>query len=160
MTIYVDADSCPRPARDIIMRAAARISVPALFASNRPVPGVPGTAALPCSAGKNAADDAIAGRAQPGDLAVTRDIALAARLVTSGAAVLDDRGRIYTRDNIAEYVSLRNFTVGLAENGLDFQRDAAWGQRERKAFAASLDRLLTKLLRKGNRDAETVPPNI
>jgi uncharacterized protein YaiI (UPF0178 family) len=147
VTIYVDADSCPRPARDIILRAAKRTGVPVLFAANRPLPGVPEKTLLPCPAGANAADDAIAVRAKPGDLAVTRDMPLAARLVAAGASVLDDRGRVYTRENMAERLSLRNFTVGLAENGLDFERAAAYGQRERKTFAASLDRLLTKLLK-------------
>ncbi|GHU12747.1 UPF0178 protein [Spirochaetia bacterium] len=147
MKIYVDADSCPRPARDIILRAAKRTGIPVIFAANRLPPGVPEGAALLCPPGNNAADDAIVARVRPGDLVVTRDIPLTARIVDAGAAVLDDRGRVCTRENIAERLSLRNFTVGLAENGLDFEWAAAYGQRERKTFADTLDRLLTRLLK-------------
>jgi len=42
-------------------------------------------------------------------------------------------------------LSLRNFTVGLAENGLGIERIANYGKKELKTFADSFDRLLTKL---------------
>jgi uncharacterized protein YaiI (UPF0178 family) len=58
--------------------------------------------------------------------------------------VLDDRGRIFTKDNINELLSVRNFTVGLAENGLNIQRIASYGKKNLKTFADSLDRLLVK----------------
>jgi len=60
---------------------------------------------------------------------------------------MDDRGRIYTRENIRERLSLRDFTVGLAENGLGIERVPSYGKRDLKALADSLDRVLTKLLR-------------
>jgi uncharacterized protein YaiI (UPF0178 family) len=41
-------------------------------------------------------------------------------------------------------LSLRNFTVGLAENGFEIQRTAGYGKKELKTFADSLDRLLSK----------------
>jgi uncharacterized protein YaiI (UPF0178 family) len=102
---------------------------------------------LLCPAGEGAADDAIAAEASAGDVAVTRDVPLAARLVEKGAAVLDDRGRVFTRDNIREKLSLRDFAVGLAESGCDFDRTANYGAKEKKAFADSLDRLLTKMMK-------------
>jgi uncharacterized protein YaiI (UPF0178 family) len=66
-------------------------------------------------------------------------------------AVLDDRGRVYTRENIRERLSLRNFMVDLAEQGLAPERTAHYGGRELKAFTDSLDRLLTRLLREKER---------
>jgi uncharacterized protein YaiI (UPF0178 family) len=155
MKIFVDADSCPRAARDIVLRAAQRTGVKAFFAANRAIPGIPGPGEssgestaemLIFPPGDNSADNGIAALARPGDLAVTRDIPLASRLVEAGIAVLDDRGRIYTTENIRERLSLRNFTVGLAESGLDFERTANSGKKELKAFADSFDRLLAKLL--------------
>jgi uncharacterized protein YaiI (UPF0178 family) len=157
MKIFVDADSCPRAARDIVLRAAQRTGVKAFFAANRAIPGIPGAdesssgestaEMLIFPPGDNSADNGIAALARPGDLAVTRDIPLASRLVEAGIAVLDDRGRIYTTENIRERLSLRNFTVGLAESGLDFERTANYGKKELKAFADSFDRLLAKLLK-------------
>jgi uncharacterized protein YaiI (UPF0178 family) len=144
MKIFVDADSCPKPVRDIILRAAKR-TAGAVFAANRPIPGIGNSEMRVCAPKDGAADDAIAESAGPGDIVVTRDVPLAARALKTGAAVLDDRGRIYTAENIGERLSLRNFTVGLAENGMDFNREASYGKRELKAFADSLDRLITRL---------------
>ncbi|MDR3302919.1 MAG: DUF188 domain-containing protein [Treponema sp.] len=145
MKIFVDADSCPRPVREVVLRAAARMSVQAVFAANRPIPGV--TAALMelCPLGEGAADNRIVALAGPGDLVITRDIPLASRIVEASIMVMDDRGRVYTRENIRERLSLRDFMVGLAENGLGKDRIASYGKRELKAFADSFDRVLARL---------------
>jgi uncharacterized protein YaiI (UPF0178 family) len=148
--ILVDADSCPKPARDLILKTAARRKIPAIFAANHPIAGIEASGnnyALMelCPAKEGAADDRIVALAKPGDLAVTRDIPLAARLVEASVLVIDDRGRAYTGENIRERLSLRDFMVGLAENGLETERAAAYGKKELKIFADSLDRVLAKL---------------
>jgi uncharacterized protein YaiI (UPF0178 family) len=147
MKILVDADSCPIEARELVLRAAKRTRTPAVFAANRVIPGIEGECItmLVCPAGEGAADDRLTQEAEKGDLAVTRDIPLAERLLGLGATVLDDRGRIFSADNIREKISLRDFTVNLAESGYEFERSAAYGRRELKAFADSFDKLLTKL---------------
>lgn len=149
MTIYVDADSCPRPTRDAIVRAASRTGIPAVFAANRPIPGIgaPGIRMELCPKGSGAADDRLVELALPGDLVITRDIPLAARLVERKVAVLDDRGRAYTEENIRERLSLRDFMVGLADNGMDFDRIPSYGKKELKSFADGFDRELSRLRR-------------
>ena len=82
-------------------------------------------------------------------MAICRDIPLAKRLLDRGAAVIDDRGRLFNRENIAELLSVRNFMVGLAENGLGPDRTAHYGKKELKLFADSLDRAVTRLLKNG-----------
>jgi uncharacterized protein YaiI (UPF0178 family) len=146
MKILIDADSCPRDARELILRTARRRGIPAVFAANRPIPGISGenVSMEICPAGDNSADNRIVALAGPGDLAVSRDLALAKRLLENDVTVIDDRGRVFTRDNINELLSLRDFVVGLAENGLDVERTANYGKKERKIFADSLDRQLTK----------------
>ncbi|MDR2717370.1 MAG: DUF188 domain-containing protein [Treponema sp.] len=149
MKIFVDADSCPRDARELTLRTARRRGIPAVFAANRPVPGISGeniTMEI-CPPGDDSADNRIVELAEPGDLAISRDIALAKRLLEKDVAVIDDRGKVFSRDSINELLSLRNFTVGLAENGLGVERTANYGKKERKAFADSLDRILVKLLK-------------
>ena len=120
MKILVDADSCPRAARDLVLRRAARTGTSAIFAANRPIPGIAGNniSMELCPPGEDSADKRIVELACPGDLAVTRDLPLAERLVNSGVLVLDDRGRIFTPENIREHRSLRDFMLGLAEKGL------------------------------------------
>jgi len=155
MKILLDADSCPKAARDLILRRAAQLDLRVIFAANRLIPseieiaGIKKIAQMEiCSDAENAADDRIVELAQDGDLAITRDIPLAKRLVEKNVSVLDDRGRIFTANNINEILSLRNFTVNLAENGLEFDRIANYGKKEMKSFADSLDRVLTKNLKK------------
>ena len=146
----MDADSCPKPARDLILKTAFRRKIQAIFAANRPIAGIgdpgDGYARMElCPAGDGAAAARIVALAEPGDLAVTRDIPLAARLVEASILVIDDRGQAYTGENIRERLSLRDFRVGLAENGLGTERTAAYGKKELKTFADTLDRALVKL---------------
>jgi uncharacterized protein YaiI (UPF0178 family) len=155
MKILVDADSCPRPARELLLKTAARRRIKSIFAANRPIPNIGGSQGPEgefalmelCPAGEGAADNRIVELAEPGDLAVTRDIPLAARLVEASILVIDDRGQVYTRENIRERLSLRDFMVDLAESGLGTERIASYGKRELKAFADGLDRVLVKLTR-------------
>jgi uncharacterized protein YaiI (UPF0178 family) len=100
-----------------------------------------------CPPGENSADDRIVELAEAGDMAISRDLALAKRLLEKNVTVIDDRGRVFTRDTINELLSMRDFVVGLAENGLGVERTASYGKKERKLFADSLDRQLVKLLK-------------
>jgi len=148
MKILVDADSCPKQARDLVLRRAGKLNIRIIFAANRQIPDAAGAQMEICPAGDNAADDRIVELSEGGDIAVTRDVPLAKRLVEKGVNVLDDRGRVFTKNNINELLSLRNFTVGLADNGLEFERTATYGKKELKTFADSLDRIITKLCNK------------
>jgi uncharacterized protein len=158
MQILVDADSCPRQAREMILRFSSRLGIKSVFAANRPIPGLPQsqesiegqkqTAFFElCPSGEGAADRRILALAKSGDLVITRDLPLAEQLVDAGIAVLDDRGRAFTKENIREQRSIRDFTVGLANNGLDFERTPSYGKKELSSLANSLDRELTRLKR-------------
>jgi len=150
MKILVDADSCPRDARELTLRTVRRLGIQAIFAANRPIPGIDGENIVMevCPPGDNSADNRLVELAEPGDLAVSRDLALAKRLLDKGSTVIDDRGRVFTPENINELLSIRNFVVGLAENGMSVERTANYGKKECKAFADSLDRQLAKLLKR------------
>ena len=152
MKILLDADSCPKAARDLILKRAAKLNLVVIFAANHLIPseienaGIKKAAQMEiCSAAENSADDRIVELSEQGDLAITRDIPLAKRLIDKSVFVIDDRGRVFTANNINEILSLRNFTVGLAESGLEFDRIANYGKKELKSFADSLDRVLTQI---------------
>ncbi|MDR0497255.1 MAG: DUF188 domain-containing protein [Treponema sp.] len=148
MKILIDADSCPREAREMVLRFSARLGIKTIFAANRLIPGLPATATMErCPPGEGEADKRIAELARPGDLVITRDLPLAELLIEAGISVLDDRGREFTLENIKELRSLRDFAVGLAENGLGIERIASYGKNDLKALANSLDRILTKLMK-------------
>ena len=158
MKILVDADSCPKAARELVLRRAAKLGLRLIFAANRRIPGaisasdesagtIENVIMEICPSGANSADDRIVELAEPGDLAITRDVPLAKRLVERSVLALDDRGRVFTINNINELLSLRNFIVGLADNGLEIHRTAGYGRKELKTFADSLDRILTLYLK-------------
>ena len=133
----------------MILRFSARQGIKTFFAANRPIPGLPKETAVMelCPPGEGAADDRIVELARPGDLVVSRDLPLAERLVNADILVLDDRGRVFTKENIHSLRSLRDFVVDLAENGMDMERIPSYGKKELNAFANSLDRELTRLNR-------------
>ena len=159
MKILVDADSCPRAARELVLRRAAKLGIRLIFAANRRIPGslanhsqadhsqadsaIAGAEMEICPNSENSADDRIVELAGRGDLVISRDVPLAKRLVEKDVTVIDDRGRVFTMNNINELLSLRNFIVGLADNGLGIERTANYGKRELKLFADSLDRILS-----------------
>jgi len=151
LKILLDADSCPKAARDLVLRRAEKSAIRIIFAANRPIPGTDKITCAEmeiCPLGDNSADDRIVELSQNGDLVITRDVPLAKRLVEKDVFVLDDRGRVFTKNNINELLSLRNFAVNLADNGMGIERTANYGKKELKSFADSLDRLLAKFSKK------------
>lgn len=144
--IWVDADACPGPIKDILFRAAERAKVPVTLVANQwlPTPGSRLIRALQVQGGYDAADDAIAERAGPGDLVVTQDIPLAARVLEKGAEAINPRGERFTGDNIAERLSVRDFMEELRGAGVQTGGPAAFNARDRQAFANQLDRWLAQ----------------
>jgi uncharacterized protein YaiI (UPF0178 family) len=97
--------------------------------------------------GLDVADDYIAGHAARGDVVVTADVPLAARLVPAGVAVLDPRGTEYTEENVGERLATRDLLDQLRTGGLVTGGPRPFDARARQAFAAALDRVLTRLSR-------------
>jgi uncharacterized protein YaiI (UPF0178 family) len=62
--------------------------------------------------------------------------------------VIDPRGEEYSEESIGERVSVRNFMDGLRGAGVETGGPAAYGPREKQAFANALDRVLTRALRR------------
>ncbi|MBV7475148.1 MULTISPECIES: YaiI/YqxD family protein [Pseudoxanthomonas] len=142
--IWVDADACPGPVKEILFRAAERAQVQVTLVANQwlRTPSSRYIRALQVQGGFDVADDAIAERARTGDLVVTQDIPLAARVLANGAQAINPRGDRYTADNIAERLSMRNFMDELRGAGVQTGGPAAFNARDRQAFANQLDRWL------------------
>ncbi|NJD18189.1 MAG: YaiI/YqxD family protein [Gemmatimonadetes bacterium] len=152
MRIWVDADAAPRDVKEIVARAALRLGLSAVLVANKRLEtpaNNPFVSSLRVPGGPDAADAHIAEQAQPGDLAVTADIPLAARLVKKGVRAIDPRGVEYTPESIGERLSVRNFMDQLRSAGVETGGPAAYGQKEKQAFASALDRTLSKLARGG-----------
>ena len=150
MKIWVDADAAPRDVKDVVARAAQRVERRAFFVANQRLWTPPNNSfveSIRVEGGPDVADDHIADNAEPGDLAVTADIPLAARLVEKGVSTIDPRGTEYSEANIGERLSVRDFMDGLRSAGVETGGPDAYGPKEKRAFASTFDRVLTKLMR-------------
>jgi len=149
MRIYVDADGLPKSAKDIIIRAAVRLRVPVVFVANKPIRYEPFEmiSSLVVPEGPDIADDRIAELTAPGDLVITADIPLAARVVTKGATALGPRGKLYTEENIKDRLAMRDLLSELRDGGLMTGGPPPFGRKDRHAFADQLDRFLVRSLK-------------
>lgn len=146
MHIWVDADACPRPIREILFRAADRVAVGLTLVANQPltVPRSRHIRSVQVAAGFDVADSYIVRQLGAGDLVVTADIPLAAEVIAKGALALNPRGELYTEDNIRQRLNMRDFLDTLRSSGIDTGGPATFSQADRQAFANQLDRLLAR----------------
>lgn len=146
MQIWIDADACPAPVKAIVFRASQRVRIPVILVANQRVqaPPFPLIKVVQVSQGFDAADDYIVEKATTSDLVITADIPLAARLVAQGIQALNPRGELYTTDNIQERLALRNLKEELRSAGSITGGPAPYHDRDKQAFANSLDRWLTQ----------------
>ena len=150
MQIWVDADACPVVIKEILYRVADRLELPVTLVANQGlrVPPSRFVRTVQVPSGADVADQEIVRLLNPGDLVVTGDIPLAADVLTKGGYALNPRGEFYTKDNIAQQLSMRAFMEELRSGGVDTGGPAAFSQSDRQSFANSLDRHLQKHHRK------------
>ncbi|NIA52131.1 YaiI/YqxD family protein [Massilia sp. TW-1] len=150
MPIWVDADACPAVVKDILFRVADRVQIEVTLVANQliRVPGSRFIRALQVPSGADAADAEIVARVQPGDIVVTADIPLAALVLDKGGLPLNPRGDWFTKDTIAQQLTMRAFMEELRGSGVDTGGPAAFGQADRQRFANALDRELAKRARR------------
>jgi uncharacterized protein YaiI (UPF0178 family) len=146
MQIWVDADACPKVIKDILFRAAERLHVSVTLVANRLLQTPPSryVTAIQVDAGFDVADNQIVQRLQNGDLVITADIPLAAKVIEKGGHALDPRGEFYTQDNIGERLAVRNLMDELRNSGVNTGGPSSFGQSNRQVFANQLDRFLSK----------------
>jgi uncharacterized protein len=150
MKLWLDADAVPRDVKEVCFRASERLKLETVLVANQRLQlplGYAYLSAVRVDGGPDVADRYIAEHAVAGDVAVTADIPLAALLVPKGVVVIDPRGEEYTAESIGERLSVRNFMDGLRGAGVETGGHAAYGPREKQAFANALDRALTRALR-------------
>ena len=150
MKLWIDADATPRDVKEIVFRAAHRLSLETVLVANQRVPippGHPTVSAVRVDGGPDVADRYIAEHAEPGDVAVTADIPLAAALVEKRVLVIDPRGEEYTPENVGERLTVRDFMDSLRGAGVETGGARPYGNKDKQAFAAALDRVLNRALR-------------
>ncbi|PIE74017.1 MAG: YaiI/YqxD family protein [Deltaproteobacteria bacterium] len=163
MILWIDGDSCPRDLRRLVNTRCRKLNLSLCYVANSPLqlPDSPCITQLLSSKEKGSADEILVQKAQKGDLVITRDIPLAARLVEKGITVINDRGRLFNAQNIKEFLDARDFSLMMKDAGILQEQSRNYGFRELKAFTSCFEKEVMRLLReerfrKISRPGETV----
>ncbi len=142
MSIWVDADACPKVIKEILYRAAKRESIMLYLVANQnlSVPPSPFIKTLTVPKGFDVADDEIVSRIIEGDLVITADIPLAADAIAKNANVITPRGEQLTKDSIGGRLTVRNLMDTLRSSGVQTGGPPPLSQKDRQLFAQELDK--------------------
>ncbi|WP_137886428.1 YaiI/YqxD family protein [Pseudomonas sp. 2FE] len=153
MRVWIDADACPKAAKDQLIKFALkrRFEVLLVAGQSQIKPAFACVRLIVVPSGPDAADDYLVEHALPGELVICSDVPLADRLIKKGVAALDPRGREFDAGNMGERLAVRNLFTDLREQGQVGGGPAPYGEREKQAFANALDRILTRLARASTR---------
>jgi uncharacterized protein YaiI (UPF0178 family) len=146
MRIWIDADACPGPIKEILFRAAERMRIESILVANRnlKIPRSSFIKTVQVKGGFNVADARIIDSVEPGDLVITADVPLAAEVVAASATALNPRGTLYTPDTIQEHLARRDFMDEMRSAGAVTGGPSALNKVHLQAFANQLDRYLTR----------------
>ncbi len=146
--LYVDADACP--VKDEVLRVAERHGLPLHFVSNSwmRLPESPLVTRVVVSDGADAADNWIAERIGPRDIAVTADIPLAARCLKRGAQAIGPTGKPFTEAGIGMALAMRELSSHLRETGESKGYNASFTKADRSRFLQALEEAVQRALRR------------
>lgn len=150
MQVWVDADACPNVIKEILFRVANRAKLTITFVANQYIktPASPFLKSLQVPGGFDVADDEIVRHVDKGDLVITADIPLADEVIEKGGYALSPRGELLTKDNIKPRLQVRDMMEAVRNSGVEMSGgQAAFGQKDKQAFANALDRFVAKFHR-------------
>lgn len=144
MRVWVDADACPKPVKEILFRAADRVQVEVILVANSGmfVPQSRWVRLVRVRPGFDVADNYIVKEVGVGDLVITGDIPMAAEVIKNGGICLSPRGELMTEANIQGRLTMRNFLEELRASDVNTGGPPPFSQRDRQNFANELDRYL------------------
>jgi uncharacterized protein YaiI (UPF0178 family) len=153
LEIFVDADACPVKAE--VERVADRHGLDVYIVSNggmRPS-AHPHFHHVTVEAGADAADDWIAGRIQPFDIAVTADVALASRCLERKASVLGPSGKLFTEESIGLALGMRDLHRHLREATGQQTFHSGFTKQDRSRFLGALETEIQSIKRRAAGDS-------
>lgn len=146
-TIWIDADACPSDIKEVIYRSSKRLNIKVVLVANQSVrtPDSKLISAITVRDGADIADNMIVEKMVSGDIVVTGDIPLAARVVEKGGVAIGTRGELFDEGTIQSRLATRNLMEQFRAAGMETSGPKPLSQKDVQAFANQLDRLLTKI---------------
>jgi uncharacterized protein len=148
MKIYIDADACP--VKEETYKVAIRYGLLTTVVSNSfmLIPTSPLIARIIVEAGADAADDWIADHVVAGDVVITSDIPLAARVLGRQAHAIAPYGRAFTEDSIGLALAQRSLMEHLRSTGETTGGPPPFSSANRSRFLQTLDQTIAREKRK------------
>lgn len=148
-TLWIDADACPSLVRDVVYKAAKRMDCKVTVVANQPmyVPVSPRIKQITVTSGANEADDRIVEWMQAGDIVITSDIPLAARVVDQEGIAIGHRGEVFDDDTVHSRLATRDMMDQFRSAGMDTGGPKPFDKRDVQQFANALDRTLVRQIR-------------
>jgi hypothetical protein len=147
MTIWVDADACPKVIKEILFRVADKRAIQVTLVANQylQIPPSAYIKMIQVEAGFDVADHRIVELCEVNDLVITADIPLAYAVTQKGGFALNPRGELYTADNIGPVLRMRDLMDSLRSGLSEISGGpASFNQKDRENFANQLDKFLTR----------------
>lgn len=145
-TLYIDGDAFPNLLKPIVLRAVERLAIPTVVVSNKRVTIGKSSHVryILVEAGADEADHEIVEMVKEGDLVITADIPLADRVIAKKAHAIDHRGELFSKDNIKQYLAMRNLMESIRDTGEMTKGPPPFSQKDAHEFANQLHRFLTR----------------
>jgi uncharacterized protein len=146
--IYIDADACP--VKEETYKVALRYGLRTFVVANSfmQIPLSPLIARVVVNDGADAADDWIAEHVVPGDIAVTNDIPLAARVLAKKGHAIAPYGRAFTDDSIGMALAQRALMEHIRSTGEATGGPPPFTRANRSSFLQVLDQTINRERRK------------
>ncbi len=149
LTIWIDADACPAAIRGIVFKAAKRLALKTVLVANQSlhVPQHDLFSMVTVPYGADIADNTIVQKMQQGDVVITGDIPLAARVVEGDGVAIGPRGQVFDDSTVHGRLATRNLMEQFRAAGVQTSGPRPQNSKDIQTFANTLDRTLTKLMK-------------
>ncbi len=149
MQLFIDGDALPNLLKPILVKQIRRLGIKTFVISNKRISLNDQNEIeyiIVCE-GADEADHKIVEMVKEGDLVITADIPLADRIISKEAYAIDHRGELYTKENIKQYLAIRNLMDEIRSTGEITGGPKPFGTKDAQAFANQFNAFLTKIFR-------------
>ena len=144
--VWIDADSFPTLLKNFILEYAEKNYLEIIFVANKPIKSDKQNFKMILAENtKDSADNIIFENITEKDIAITRDILLAERLVQKNIKTINDRGTYFSKENIKKKAEERNYDFNLAQLGFSGSKEKNYGMKELKKFRECFEKTLKKI---------------
>lgn len=146
--LWVDADACPVAVKELLFRTALRLQIETTLVANQSI-SIPKSNLIrrvTVQDGADIADNLIVDQMAAGDVVITADIPLAARVVEKGGIAIGTRGELFDDGTVHGRLATRNLMEQFRAAGMETNGPKPQNQKNLQTFANQLDRTLTKVL--------------